>query len=153
MGMLLTFNAIYTLLAGPFGALSDKIGRRKLIAAGWLFYSAIYLSFAASQNGTQVWALFGLYGVYYALAEGAGKAYVADLVLAERRGMAYGLYNAALALMALPASFIAGVLWQGIGAWNGFGAGAPFLFGAGMSLAGLAVFAFGHFSLPNTPSS
>jgi len=55
--------------------------------------------------------------------------------------------------MALPASFIAGVLWQGIGAWNGFGAGAPFLFGAGMSLAGLAVFAFGHFSLPNTPSS
>ncbi|GAB4483123.1 MAG: MFS transporter [Anaerolineales bacterium] len=142
MGMLLTFNAVYTVLAGPLGALSDKIGRRKLILAGWLAYGLIYIGFAAAQSGAQVWLLFGLYGLYYAASEGAAKAYVADLVPAERRGTAYGLFNAAIALTALPASLIAGLLWQGLGAWSGFGPGAPFLFGAVMSLAGLAVFAW-----------
>lgn len=140
MGMLLTFNAVYTVLAGPLGALSDKIGRRKLILGGWLAYGLIYIGFSAAQTGGQVWLLFGLYGLYYAASEGAAKAYVADLVPAERRGTAYGLFNAAIALTALPASLIAGLLWQGFGAWNGFGPGAPFLFGATMSLAGLALF-------------
>jgi MFS family permease len=141
MGMLLTFNAVYTLLAGPFGALSDKIGRRKLILGGWLAYGLVYLGFAASQSGAQVWVLFGLYGIYYAATEGAAKAFVADLVPAERRGTAYGLYNAAIALTAFPASLIAGILWQGVGAWSGFGPSAPFLFGALLSLGAVGVFA------------
>jgi MFS family permease len=140
MGMLLTFNAVYTVLAGPLGALSDKIGRRKLILTGWLVYGLIYLGFAASQTGAHVWILFGLYGVYYALAEGTAKAFVADLVPAERRGTAYGLYNAALALTAFPASLIAGILWQGFGAWGGFGPSAPFIFGAALALAATGLF-------------
>lgn len=140
MGMLLTFNAVYTLLAGPLGALSDKVGRRKLILGGWLTYGLVYLGFAASQSGGQVWVLFGLYGVYYAATEGAAKAYVADLVPAERRGTAYGLYNAAIALTAFPASLIAGILWQGIGLWSGFGPSAPFVFGAGMAILAAGVF-------------
>lgn len=144
MGMLLTFNAVYTLLAGPFGALSDKIGRRKLILGGWLAYGLVYLGFAASQSGAQVWVLFGLYGVYYAATEGAAKAYVADLVAAERRGTAYGLYNAAIALTAFPASLIAGILWQGIGSWSGFGPSAPFVFGAGMAILAAGVFLKGR---------
>ncbi len=140
MGMLLTFNAVYTLLAGPLGALSDKIGRRKLILAGWLAYGLVYLGFAFAQTGAHVWILFGLYGVYYALTEGAAKAFVADLVPPERRGTAYGLYNAALALTAFPASLIAGILWQGIGSWGGFGPSAPFFFGAALSLAATGLF-------------
>lgn len=84
--------------------------------------------------------MFSLYGVYYAMAEGAAKAFVADLVPDEMRGRAYGLYHAALALAAFPASLIAGLLWQGIGSWPGFGPSAPFLFGAVMSLAALVVF-------------
>lgn len=140
MGMLLTFNAVYTLLAGPLGALSDKVGRRKLILGGWLAYGLVYLGFAASQSGGQVWVLFGLYGVYYAATEGAAKAYVADLVPAERRGTAYGLYNAAIALTAFLASLIAGILWQGIGLWSGFGPSAPFVFGAGMAILAAGVF-------------
>jgi MFS family permease len=140
MGMLLTFNAVYTLLAGPFGALSDKIGRRKLIVTGWLAYGLVYLGFAFSQSGTHVWILFGLYGIYYALTEGAAKAFVADLVPAERRGTAYGLYNAAIALTAFPASLIAGILWQGVGSWSGFGPSAPFLFGAILSLLAMGLF-------------
>ncbi len=141
MGMLLTFNAVYTLLAGPLGALSDQIGRRKLILGGWLAYGLVYLGFALSQTGAQVWVLFGMYGVYYAATEGTAKAFVADLVPAERRGTAYGLYNAALALTALPASLIAGILWQGLGRWGGFGPAAPFVFGAGMALGAAGVFA------------
>jgi len=138
MGMTLTFNAIYALFAGPLGAWSDRVGRRRLILGGWLAYGLVYLGFALARTGTQVWTLFGLYGLYYAATEGAAKALVADLVEENQRGTAYGLYNAAVGLMALPASLIAGLLWQGVGAWKGFGPAAPFYFGALMAVfAGL----------------
>ncbi|MFL7868319.1 MAG: MFS transporter [Anaerolineales bacterium] len=138
MFMLMTFTAIYASLSGPLGALSDKIGRRRLIIGGWLAYGLVYLGFAFSATGWHIWALFGLYGVYYAATEGTAKALVADLVPDAQRGTAYGLFNAAVGLTALPASVIAGLLWQGLGAWAGFGAAAPFFFGAVMALlAGL----------------
>lgn len=134
MGMLLTFTAVYSVLSGPFGSLSDRLGRKVILAGGWLAYTAIYLGLAAARTGAQTWALFGLYGVYYALAEGTSRAYVADLVPEERRGAAFGMYHAGVGLAALPASLLAGILWQGIGAWGGFGPAAPFYFGAGMAL-------------------
>jgi len=138
MLMLMTFNLIYASLSGPLGALSDKIGRRKLIIGGWIAYGLVYLGFALSRTGWQIWTLFGLYGIYYAASEGVGKALIADLVAPERRGTAYGLYNAAVGLTAFPASLIAGLLWQGAFGWTGFGASAPFFFGAGLALlAGL----------------
>lgn len=138
MLMLMTFNLIYASLSGPLGALSDKIGRRKLIIGGWIAYGLVYLGFALSHTGWQIWTLFGLYGIYYAASEGVGKALIADLVAPERRGTAYGLYNAAVGLTAFPASLIAGLLWQGAFGWTGFGASAPFFFGAGLALlAGL----------------
>lgn len=142
LGMLLTFNAVYSVLAGPAGALSDKIGRRKLIVFGWLAYGLIYLGFALSSSGTTIWLFFGLYGVYYALFEGASKAYIADLVPAEKRGTAYGLYSAAVGLTALPASLIAGLLWQGLGTWKGFGPSAPFLFGGLLGFAAALLMIF-----------
>jgi len=138
--MLMTFTAIYAVLSGPLGALSDKIGRRRLIIAGWLAYGLVYLGLAFSQSGWQVWAMFGLYGVYYAATEGVAKALVADLVPDAQRGTAYGLFNAAIGLTALPASVIAGLLWQGFGTWGGFGASAPFFFGAIMSLFAMLLF-------------
>jgi MFS family permease len=134
MGMVLTFNLVYSVFAAPLGSLSDKIGRRKLIIGGWMAYGLVYLGFAFSQTGRQVWFLFALYGLYYAATEGAAKALVADLVPSEKRGTAYGLFNAVIGLTALPASLIAGILWQGVGAWAGFGASAPFYFGAAMVL-------------------
>jgi MFS family permease len=136
--MMMTFSFIYAILSGPLGALSDRIGRRKLIIAGWLAYALVYLGFALSTTGWQIWALFGLYGVYYAATEGVAKALVADLVSPERRGTAYGLYNAAIGLTVFPASLFAGLLWQGLGSWHGFGPSAPFYFGAALALlAGL----------------
>jgi MFS family permease len=141
MGMSLTFNAIYTLFAGPLGAWSDQVGRRRLILIGWLAYGLLYLGFAFSQTGWQVWVLFALYGLYYAATEGAGRALVADLVPAEQRGTAFGWFNAAIGLTVLPASLIAGLLWQGLGPWSGFGASAPFFFGALMALLAGSLFA------------
>ena len=134
LGMLVTFNLIYALVSGPAGAWSDRIGRRQLIAGGWLVYSLIYLGFALAGTGKQVWLLFGLYGVYYGLTEGTARAMVADLVRPEQRGTAYGVFNGVVGLTALPASLIAGVLWQGVGIWSGFGPSAPFLFGASLAL-------------------
>lgn len=134
MLMVMTFNFIYAILAGPLGALSDKIGRRRLILFGWLAYGLVYLGLALSQTGWQVWVLFGLYGIYYAATEGVARALIADLVPESLRGTAYGLYAAAVGLSTLPASLIAGILWQGFGAWIGFGASAPFYFGAAMAL-------------------
>ena len=134
MLMVMTFNLIYAALASPLGSLSDRLGRRKLIIGGWIVYGLIYLGLALSHTGWHVWVLFALYGLYYAATEGATKALVADIVPAERRGGAYGLFNAAIGITALPASVIAGLLWQGVGGWHGFGASAPFLFGAGMAL-------------------
>jgi len=138
MLMMMSFNLVYTILAGPLGAASDKIGRRKLILYGWIAYGLVYLGFAASKTGWHVWILFGLYGIYYAATEGSTKAFIADLVAPEQRGKAYGISNAVIGLMAFPASVIAGLLWQGAFAWSGFGHPAPFLFGAGMAiLAGI----------------
>lgn len=141
MGMLVTFNLVYTLVAGPAGALSDRIGRRALLVGGWSVYGLIYLGLALAGAGWQVWTLYALYGVYYGMVEGTAKALVADLVPEEQRGTAYGVYSAAVGLTAFPASFVAGLLWQGLGGWAGFGPSAPFLFGAALAL--LAALLFG----------
>jgi len=134
LGMLATFNLVYTLISTPAGSLSDRIGRRGIIVGGWLMYAAVYLGFGLARSGWQVWLLYALYGLYYGLAYGTTKALIADLVPEAVRGTAYGTYNAVIGLLDFPASVIAGVLWQGIGAWGGFGAPAPFLFGAAVAL-------------------
>lgn len=132
--MLMAFNLIYALVSTPAGGLSDRIGRRRMITAGWLVYAAIYLGFGLAVRTWHIVVLFILYGFYYALAYSTSKAFVADLVPETVRGTAYGTYNAVLGILDFPASVIAGVLWQGAGGWPGFGPSAPFLFGAGMAL-------------------
>jgi MFS family permease len=128
MGMLMTFNAIYAILAGPLGSLSDRVGRSKLMLVGWTIYGLVYLGFALSHTGMEIWILYAIYGVYYALTEGVAKALVADIVPQEQRGTAYGLFNAAIGFSALPASLAAGILWQVVSP------AAPFVFGASLAL-------------------
>lgn len=140
LGMLATFNLVYAVISGPAGALSDRVGRRQLIIGGWLVYGLLYLGFALAGAGWQIWLLYALYGIYYGAVEGTAKAFVADLVPPEKRGTAYGVYNAAVGIAALPASLIAGLLWQGLGGWQGFGPRAPFFFGAVLALMALALF-------------
>lgn len=134
LGMLLTFNLIYAVFSSPLGRLSDMIGRRRVLIGGWGIYACLYIGFALTTTGAQIWLLYGLYGLYYAATEGTAKAMVADMIPTEQRGTAYGYYNGLIGFLALPASFIAGILWQGLGNWTGFGASAPFIFGAVLSL-------------------
>ncbi len=140
--MLAMFNLIYALVSTPAGSLSDRIGRRRLIIGGWLVYAAIYLGFAFAQAAWQVWVLYVVYGLYYGLAFGTANALVADLVPEQLRGTAYGTYNATIGILAFPASFIAGLLWQGAGSWQGFGPAAPFLFGGSLALIAAILLAF-----------
>jgi MFS family permease len=140
--MLAVFNLVYALVSTPAGSLSDRIGRKKVIIGGWLVYSLIYLGFALAQKPWHVWALYIAYGLYYGLAFGTAKAMVADLVAPELRGTAYGTYNAVLGILDFPASLIAGLLWQGVGGWAGFGPSAPFLFGSGMAVLAAVLMLF-----------
>jgi MFS family permease len=131
LGMLIAFNLVYALVAGPAGALSDRLGRKRLILVGWAVYSMIYLGFALAGEAWHIWALFAVYGVYHGMFDGTARALVADLVPPSRRGTAYGVYNAVIGLLALPASLLAGILWQTIGA------PAPFIAGALLSLVAM----------------
>jgi MFS family permease len=102
------------------GDLSDRLGRKRLIASGWLLYAAVYAGFAFLNSITMAWVLFLIYGVYFGLAEGAEKALVADLVRPEQHGTAYGLYNLAFSIAVFPASLLLGVLWKLRGAETAF---------------------------------
>jgi MFS family permease len=122
------FNAVYASASIPLGSLSDKIGREKVILVGWITYALSYLGFALANKSYQAWLLFALYGIYYATTEGVVKAYIADQVASGHRGRAYGLYNSLVGLITLPASFIAGLLWDKISP------AAPFYFAAAIAV-------------------
>jgi MFS family permease len=140
--MLAVYSLVVTLVATPAGSLSDRVGRRRLIIGGWLVYAAIYLGFALAQTAWQVWLLYVAYGLYYGLAFGTANAMVADLVPETLRGTAYGTYHAVIGLLAFPSSLIAGILWEGLGAWHGLGPSAPFFFGGTLALIAALLMAF-----------
>ena len=117
-------NFIKAALGTWGGALSDRVGRKPLIVGGWLLYAAVYFGFGAATAAWHAWALFATYGLFYAMTEGTEKALVADLVPQTRRGVAYGWYNLAIGLGALPASLIFGAIWDRVGAPTAFKFGA-----------------------------
>jgi MFS family permease len=118
------FSLVVAVTSTKGGTLSDTFGRRGLIVAGWLIYALVYFGFAFASERWHIWALYAGYGLYYGAFLGASSALVADLVPERLRGTGYGIFNAALGVAALPASVIAGLLWD----W--YGPAAPFLFGA-----------------------
>ncbi len=122
--MWIVHTLAYGVLSTPFGALSDFIGRKKTIIFGYAVYAISYLAFAFTRDVAFLYFDFLLYSVYYALSEGAQKAFVADLVQdSSLRGTAYGIYNFGVGIMAFPASIIAGILFQYVAP------AAPFFFG------------------------
>ena len=119
----------------PGGILSDRLGRRPLIVAGWLLYAAVYFAFGAATRPWHVWGLFAVYGIYFGLTEGVEKALIADIVPADRRGAAFGWYNLAIAIGALPASLLFGYIWESRGPATAFAVGAGLSLAAALALA------------------
>lgn len=131
------FNLIYALFAVPLGSLSDQIGRIPTMLIGWAAYALVYLGFAFAAHASIIWVLYAFYGIYYAANLGVAKAFLADIVGADHRGRAFGIYGTSVGLATLPASFFAGFLW------DKFGPQYPFLFGALMAaLAAAMLFLF-----------
>jgi MFS family permease len=112
------------------GRMADRIPPKALVAAGWLFYAAVYLGFAFIDSASGLVALFLAYGTYFGLTEPAEKAWVAGLAPAKLRGTAFGFYHGVIGIAALPASLLFGAVWQ----W----AGGVAAFCMGASLAALA---------------
>jgi MFS family permease len=108
-------NISSSIFSMPVGMLSDRTGRRPVLISGFFIFALIYFGFGIAKNLAWIWVLFVLYGLYYAFTEGIQKAYIADIVPEGHRGSAMGTYNALTGLAALPASIIAGFLWQTFG--------------------------------------
>ncbi|MHB1325356.1 MAG: MFS transporter [Thermoleophilia bacterium] len=127
------FNLVYGAFSMPAGSLSDRIGRQRVIAAGFVVFSLVYLGFALAGGSASVWPLFAVYGLYMAMTEGVGKAFAADMAPPHALGTALGTYNTVTGLLTFFSSLIAGLLWDSVGPR------APFLFGALSGLVATAV--------------
>lgn len=127
------FNISYAVFAVPFGKLSDKIGRKKVIVAGFLLFSLTSLGFAFFNSLTAFIVLFALYGMVYAIVDGNQRAYVSDLSSEELRATALGTFHTIIGLVALPASLIAGFLWQ-------INPTITFIYGAVISIISVVLF-------------
>lgn len=132
----LTYNLVFFFTAYPAARLSDKIGRRKLLVLGYLFYGLVYLGFAVNSRLNTLWFLFALYGLYTGFTEGVEKALVSDVAPQELRGTAIGLHATLVGIGLLPASLLAGLLW------NYGGASLPFYLGGFLGIVASAGFYF-----------
>lgn len=123
------YNMTASILSMPFGKLSDRIGRKKLLVPGYLAFSLCYLGFAFASSQWMMVLVFVLYGAYTAMIAGVERAFVAEISPPELKGTMLGLHSTVAGIALLPASILAGFLW------DAFGSTAPFLFGAALSLA------------------
>ena len=121
------FNSVEASLSISAGAVSDRLGRRNVILVGYLVFAVVYAGFGLARQPATIWILFGFYGLYYALTQGVQRAFAADLVGAGLRGTGLGAYHTLTGLALLPASLVAGYLW------DAFSPSTPFYFGAAMA--------------------
>jgi len=121
-------SVVSVALAVPMGILSDKVGKEKLLAVGYLLYAVVYFGFGWSTDVKALLGLFALYGLYSAMTDGTQKAFVSDLVDSDKKGTGLGIYNALIGITLLPASLLAGILYDKVNA------DVPFYFGGAMSL-------------------
>ncbi len=119
----LSFNLVYSLVSFPAGVLSDRIGRKRVILAGFLVFGFVYLGFALAFESWHIWGLFMCYGIFMGLTEGIHKAYLSTVIPGNLKATGFGIYNTCTGLAVLPASIIGGRLW------DLFGAPATFYYG------------------------
>lgn len=128
------FNISYSVFSTPAGMLSDKIGPRKVLFAGFILFAVVYFFFGIAGSGSYVWFLFPLYGIYMAITDGVGKAYISKLVPHGTTGTAFGFYQLIIGLCTFFSSLIAGLLWTHIDPR------APFIFGSILSIFSAILF-------------
>ncbi len=129
------YTVTVSLLAVPCGKLSDKVGRKRLLVPGYLTFALVYLGFAFCVNKTAMVLIFVLYGVYGAMTTGVERAFIAEIAPSHLKGTMLGLHSTLAGIALLPASVVAGALWQSIGAY------APFLYGSVMALLSAVILA------------
>ena len=129
------FNFFYAISSHPAGIISDRIGQKKVLLSGFCLFAFVYFMFGIITERYLLWVLFPLYGVYMALTEGIGKAYISLLVKKDFTGTTYGIYQTLTGCITFLSSLIAGFLWEYITP------SAPFIFGAIMALVAFFIFA------------
>lgn len=130
------YNLTAALFAIPFGKLSDRIGRKQVLVAGYAIFAVVYLGFAFAFGRGFIILIFVLYGLYTAMIAGVERAYIAEIAPAELKGTMLGLHATIVGIALLPASTIAGILWTTMGPR------VPFIFGAGMSILAAVILQF-----------
>lgn len=130
----LFYNLVYSVSARPIGHLADHIGLRKILMVGYALFCFTHLGFASASTPSQAWLFFAVYGVAIAILDVVPRALVAHFSLPEKRATAFGYYHTTVGLMALPATAIAGLLW------DSFNSAAAFTYGAAISLSVLILF-------------
>ena len=115
------YNLAFALSAAPAGIVSDRLGRWRVMQAGFLIFAVVYAGFAVIKSTFFIWPLFALYGFYAAMTEGVSKAAIVDLVAPAHRGSAIGIYYLLIGLATLIASIFAGGLWKELGASTALG--------------------------------
>ena len=124
----MVFNVLYAVVSTPSGALSDRIGRKKILVFGFFLYALVYVGFGFLRGLVWLWVLFAVYGLFYGLTQGVFGAYIADLAPPELKGTAFGIYQATQGIFTFFASLVFGALWQLVNP------SVAFLFGAGMAV-------------------
>lgn len=132
--LLAIFTFSSTVIALPAGNYSDHHERKRVLALGWLIFAASYIGFGTATSMWQLIPLFIIYGLYYGVTQGVAKALISDLVSESKRGLAFGLYSMTIGLGLLPASILAGYLWERIDASTAFYVGASFAVVASIGL-------------------
>jgi MFS family permease len=131
----LSFNLIYALAGIPAGIAADRFGMKRIILAGFILFAALYYGFAVVATPKGIWLLFALYGVFMGLTEGIQKAYLATIIPPSLKATAFGVFATAVGLAQLPASLIAGLLWDRVSP------AATFYFGSATAIIAAALFA------------
>lgn len=130
----LVYNIVYAATSAPLGAFADRVGVKKIVLAGFLFYGAVFTAFGFAASPMHIWILFPVYGIYKGMTDGTQKAYLASIAPKEQQATAFGVYHTISGLMLLPASIVAGYIWDSIGA------SAAFFYGAALSIVAAIIF-------------
>jgi len=139
-------NAVSVLASIPVGSLADKVGKEKILIAGFIIYTVVYYGFGITTSTGAIISLFALYGLYSAATDGIQKAFISDMIDNNKKGTGMGIYNALLGITLLPASLIAGSLYDKVNS------SIPFYFGAGTAAIAAILMAIYFLKYRNHPS-